>query len=202
MPITSSVSIWTDDDGSARSQQTAQSEIVDKNYFRMLGIRVVQGNAFQTTEPKRPLVALINEAMAYRFSRGSSIIGRTFRRDDAHTEPIEIIGIVRDMRDEAVFYQPFSQVAPSQMSLLVNAPYNPVLVRAIQQEIQTMSSDLALPTVRTLAEQLTLVTSGRRQIATSLSAVSVVGLLRSFEFSKEYYRALAELTRCFLWPYQ
>jgi putative ABC transport system permease protein len=71
--------------------------IVDKDYFRTLGIPLRQGRLF-TDQDRRgaPWVAIINEAMARRFWPGQHPIGKHL--GGGRVPLIEIIGVVADVR--------------------------------------------------------------------------------------------------------
>jgi putative ABC transport system permease protein len=73
---------------------------VSENYFDMLGIRVMAGRTFSTADnlDSAP-VAVVSETMAQRFWPDGNALGARIRvGPDPESTPIEVIGIVRDVR--------------------------------------------------------------------------------------------------------
>jgi hypothetical protein len=89
---------------------------VDPRYFETLGIDFRRGEAFtsrDTAASRR--VGVLSEAMARHYFGDSDPIGRTFYFGRAPGEPITIVGVVRDARQELrtaaplMVYTPLSQ---------------------------------------------------------------------------------------------
>ena len=163
---------------------TAGWDVVTADYFRVLDLPVVQGRGFAVREPARPLVAVVNEAMARRLSPDGQALGARFRIDNASAETLEVIGVVRDAaatgeEPQPVFYQPFSQKYAPQMTLIVRTAHDAVPVDAVRRAIQASSADLVPQGLRTLDEQLEAAVAPRRRSAASLAILSLVGLVLS-----------------------
>ena len=80
-------------------QNDIQEEFVTDDYFRTLGIALVEGRTFgpeDTANSRR--VSVINETLARRFFKGRSPIGQRWSYDDDVSEGFEIVGVVRDAR--------------------------------------------------------------------------------------------------------
>ncbi|HTQ87159.1 MAG TPA: ABC transporter permease [Candidatus Solibacter sp.] len=67
------------------------------DYFRTMGIPFVAGHSFDDAETKH-LQAVISEQAAKRLWGNENPIGRRFRRGDPDEPPIEVAGVVRDVR--------------------------------------------------------------------------------------------------------
>jgi predicted permease len=100
---------------------------VSAAYFSTLGARLVRGRFFQEGEDKsKPLVAIVNEAFAKRFFPGEDPIGKQLARVSSKPAPIEIVGIVDDIREgpldvaiPPVLYTPFNQEPDDEFTLVV-----------------------------------------------------------------------------------
>ena len=81
-------------------------QMVDANYFRTLGIPVVQGRDLtaQDTDEKSPILAIINEAMARRFWPNENPIGRriTLGLPRPDNPWVTIVGIAKDLPHRAI----------------------------------------------------------------------------------------------------
>jgi len=78
---------------------TVASARVSPEYFRTLGVGIVDGRAFTTADtPTTPRVGIINRTMARRFWPGQSPVGKRVHLRDVNNEPIEIVGVVADHR--------------------------------------------------------------------------------------------------------
>jgi len=81
-------------------------QMVDANYFRTLGIPVVQGRDLtaQDTDEKSPIVAIVNEAMARRFWPNENPIGRriTLGLPRPDNPWVTIVGIAKDLPHRAI----------------------------------------------------------------------------------------------------
>jgi predicted permease len=74
---------------------------VDESYFATLGGSIVAGRDFDSRDvPSSPKVAIVTETFAKQFFNGASPVGKRFRLREGKTlgAPIEIIGLVKDMK--------------------------------------------------------------------------------------------------------
>ncbi len=98
------------------SQQT-DFQIVSPQYFRALGIPLVEGRTFTEHDHDRaPLVAVVSRAMADKYWPGESVIGKQVQVNGVKGAPREIVGIVGDVRQrdpelapEPLLYIPYLQ---------------------------------------------------------------------------------------------
>ena len=96
-------------------QPNADFQVITPDYFRALGITLVAGRDFTSSDrANTPRVVIVNQAMVDRYFSGQSPIGRVlmFGRDHRH----EIVGVVADTRyrfveqpAEPAFYLPLEQ---------------------------------------------------------------------------------------------
>jgi len=80
-------------------QNEVQEEFVTNDYFKTLGISLIEGRTFgpEDTATSRS-VSVINETLARRFFRGRSAVGQRWAYDDNVGDGFEIVGVVRDAR--------------------------------------------------------------------------------------------------------
>ncbi len=157
---------------SAADQWKAAIQIVTPDYFETLGIPVLRGRAFDDAdrfgadllegqaETKPPGVAVINEAMARKFWPDGNPVGASiFVFDDkAFAAFRTIVGIVRDVRAEAIaaepaptVYLPFAQHPGRALSLVVRTsrPANQ-LVPDVRERLRAFDPELSIAGVRPL----------------------------------------------------
>lgn len=71
---------------------------VSPSTFETLGIEVIEGRGFTATDGRdAPKVAVINESFARTHFAGESPIGQMFDRTSFVAEPLEIVGVIRDV---------------------------------------------------------------------------------------------------------
>ncbi len=108
----------------ARREPTVMTRIVSEDFFRTLGIPILQGRAFQRSDDGALPVAVISRAMARRYWRDENAIGKRITFDDIGSDPrwLTIVGIAGDVRsmDLSVapgleIYVPFRQRPASSL---------------------------------------------------------------------------------------
>lgn len=125
---------------------------VSANYFTTLGAKLERGRYFHEDEDgSKPRVAIINRALAKEFFAGEDPIGKQFEFITAKPVPVEIVGIVEDIKEgpldttnRSVLYIPFSQ-SPGNYFILVartSQDEKSVLV-AMGQTVQKINPDIA-----------------------------------------------------------
>jgi predicted permease len=86
---------------------TLQNTRVSADYFRTLGIPILQGRGFTSADtPDTPKVIVINETMARRFWKDRSPIGERIHLRTADGPVLEVIGVAADHRIQTVGEQP------------------------------------------------------------------------------------------------
>jgi putative ABC transport system permease protein len=138
----------------------AEVRIISPGYFQTLGIPVLRGRDFDSSDTNgTPLVLVINQALADRyFEKGDNPIGHqllAFRPEAA-----VIVGIVANTRQTGLreppqpeIYQPVSQVGNQfgQMSLVVSTRLPPErLVSAVHGAIGSVDREVPVSNVKTM----------------------------------------------------
>jgi predicted permease len=100
------------------NQERVQINSVGTDFFRTMGIPLLQGRAFTEHDTSSaPTVAVVNQALARRFFPRENPIGQIFEADsDDANGPVQIVGIAADTRyadlraeTPPIFYIPYQQ---------------------------------------------------------------------------------------------
>jgi predicted permease len=72
---------------------------VSTDYFKTMKIDIVKGRAFDDRDRENgPLVSILSERTAGKFWPGQNPIGKRFFRNAGANQPVEVIGVARDVR--------------------------------------------------------------------------------------------------------
>lgn len=164
-------------------------EVVSPGYFHALGVSLTHGRPFAEEDGAgAPRVAIVDEALARRFWRGESPIGKRVAFDNGEKGEAlwrEVVGVVRsvkhyglDATGRMLVYVPSLQEPEPTMTLVVRGQVAPAdLVPAIRREIQSLDSGLPLGDARVLQQLLADSTAPRRLQALLLSVFAATALL-------------------------
>jgi putative ABC transport system permease protein len=168
--------------------QDAEYRVVSPDYFDVMGIPVVRGQAF--TEHDRanvPAVTVINETMARRYFSGEDPIGKRINLGDpAKGSPWRtVVGVVRDIRHESLDKEPYPQMyAPEAqfprrlMTMVARTSGDPLsLVPALRRDLTSLDKDLPLYNLRTMEQVLADSIARRRFQMLLIAAFAGLGLL-------------------------
>ena len=167
----------------------AEELFIGADYFRTLGIPVLQGRHLaETDNPDSPPVALINQTMARRYFPEGDAIGKHIRAGGfGPGDPwITIVGVVGNVKynglnaEEApTIYAPFeqNQIRGSVYILLRTATDPQNLIAAVRHEVEQMDSDLPIANIKT-GEKLLAESVGQPRFNTMLIAIfALIALL-------------------------
>lgn len=149
-------------------QGAANFRVVSPQFFAALKIGVERGRVFSDadTAASQP-VALVNRALAMRYWSGSNPIGqqiwlgKPMGPDNAEPAPRQIVGIVGDIRDEALseppqptVYIPFGQSRSADSgSFIVRTRRAPLLSAAeARAAIRALDADVPLTSIREMRD--------------------------------------------------
>ena len=161
----------------------ANARAASPDYFRTLGIRLVQGRSFDASDnDKSQLVTVINESMARHYWSHASPIGHRISWDNGETWH-KIIGVVADVHefgpqlpagDEAHFA--YAQY-PSISAVLVRTDRDPMLLaNQLRQAIREVDAQTAIPKVTTLEQARQDAVSSPRVLANLLGIFAALAL--------------------------
>ena len=173
-------------------------EGVTARYFETIGMTLIAGRFFNSTETERSArVAVINESLARRISPKGSALGARFSLGAPFSPPgLEVVGIVRDARHGGLREppRPMAFLAANQSTDVLEslAIYTqPGRTRAVAAEIRQLVAQVdpkvSLMTVRTIDQQIDRVLRHEHAVArlagtfggvaVVLAAVGLFGLL-------------------------
>lgn len=141
-------------------QPRASTLAITPDYFRTMGIPLLEGRAFDDRDNAgAPAVAIVNRALARKHWPDSSALGRRLRLSWGDRE-MTIVGVVGDTRHLRLddyglsqLYLPEEQDPQSYHRLLVRSAGDPTLLaNAVRAEVWALDGGLPITEVRTLAE--------------------------------------------------
>ncbi len=178
-------------------RMNVQEEIVTPTYFRTLGIKLVKGRFFDSTDAASTRrVSVINETMAKRYFKGVDPIGRhwTYGRPVDRNAP-EIVGVVadthhNDLREAAPVFA-YTMVAqgdladeggernvPYLSSLELRTVGQPAAMGAtIRRVLRESEPRLPVVDITTMNERADKLTREERLVAYLTTAFSAIALL-------------------------
>jgi putative ABC transport system permease protein len=131
---------------------------VSPAYFETLRVPLQTGRAFLSTDTSSaPRVAIVNRTMADRYWPQGAI-GRTFRVNSDAAAPVQVIGVVADVKnygamqdDSPFFYLPIAQHPTPHVTLHVRSTLPPATVfAAVMSQIHAVAPDVIPYGVQTL----------------------------------------------------
>jgi putative ABC transport system permease protein len=170
-------------DKGAAQTQSVEARTVSKEYFQVMGIRLIEGAGF-TLQDKQgaPAVVIINQTMARRFWPNESAVGMRLKSGGLTSDApwATVKGVVTDsvqgfqLNDSIIpeVYIPHAQ-APyccRRMNLIMRTNVDPAsLISSIKREIQSLYKDQPVYEIQTMEEVIARSTGARRFAMTLLS---------------------------------
>jgi predicted permease len=144
---------------------TAAWNVVAPGFFDTVGMHLMRGRDFTEQDNESALqVAIINETMAQCFFRDEDPIGKRFGKGRDTGYPLEIVGVVKDAKDNAlrdgnrrIFYVPYRQDIPhlDSMCVAVRATGDRAgLLARISQELTGIDPNVPLLRISSVEEQV------------------------------------------------
>jgi predicted permease len=143
-------------DASINAHLMASAIMVSPNFFRTLGIPLVQGREFSDVDDEHhPRLAIINRSLAKRLFPDGNVVGQTIRFSILpEHQSIQVVAVADDarvvnLRDATVpvLYLCSLQEQSQAGNLIVRTKQSPeVLARAASQQIESLGHEYALQT--------------------------------------------------------
>lgn len=144
-------------------QPLADIRLVSPAYFRTIGIPLRAGRTFDEASDRTRPIAVVSAMTAERAWPGQNPLGKRFRTRGGTTPPIEVVGVVGDVRGVSLnrdpnltVYLPYWQLQWSDQfsfSLVVRAAADvATLSSAVRSAIQRLDPELPVGAVRTMDE--------------------------------------------------
>jgi putative ABC transport system permease protein len=163
------------------------------DYFRALGIPRKLGRLFEPSDrPGAPRVAIVNETFVRRYFPGESPLGKRVTMDDGSNSPVEIVGVVGDVRHfgldaeiPAELFVPFPQAVKDywdwtnrSLAFTLRASGDPsALLPAVRREVSAADPDLPVFDVKTGDQLMADSVSARLATARLLAVFAFTALL-------------------------
>lgn len=151
-------------DPKLRSRISIYRVRVEPDFFVTMEIALTRGRLFSDFDnhPKAPKVAIINEAAARHFFGGEDPIGKRFGTTPEASSDIEIVGVVEDVKYNALrepppptMYQPYAQDRVGTMSFIVRTASDPaVLMGSIREAVRQVDDSVPLMDMSTQTDQI------------------------------------------------
>lgn len=156
------------------------------NYFRTVGIPLIQGREFDSRDTGGTMVVIINESLAKRFWPGGDALGKRIKIGVAEREPwLTIVGVVGDVHNEALetapgfdTYEPHAQRPWSLMNVVVRTSGSPSAIAPLLRGVLRESDPgILVWSVGTMDERVRASLAPRRFTAGVLTAFGGAALL-------------------------
>jgi predicted permease len=141
----------------------AQVNSIALDYFRTVGIHLLQGRVFETTDiASGPKVAIVNQTFARRYLHGDATEGWRFHYPDDLSAKYQIVGIlsdarVNDIREAAppVIYFPIAQNPGNIDGLEIRTAGEPKwIAEQIRHAIATVDNRIPIINITTVADEV------------------------------------------------
>ena len=162
-------------------------QAVNTDYFRILGIPLLDGQMFPDQGHDSPSVVIINRTLARQHLDEDQAIGRKIRLGGPQAPWLTIIGIVEDFKNvglaaepEPEAYRPYQQFPLLQsMHLLARtSTSDPLsLISPIRREVLAMDPEQPLAEIQTLDRRLMTSIAQQRFVMSILVSFAILGLL-------------------------
>jgi predicted permease len=136
---------------------------VSSAYFATLQARLFRGRYFgETDDASKPRVAIVNRSLAGEYFAGEDPIGKQIYYDSAPDKPMEIVGIVDDIKEgpiqspnTPVLYVPFEQNPVDWFAILMRTSLREqTVLTAIAPAVHQIDRDIAVSNIASMTEQI------------------------------------------------
>jgi predicted permease len=168
--------------------RSAFTNMITPGYFHTFGIRMLHGRDFTDLDgPDGRRVAIINRSMARLYFGDRDPLGETIGFSSERDKRITVVGLVDDthqmnLREQApaIVYTPLAQEpeAPWWMNFELRTAQDPAgLATAATAAARSVSKDVVIRYVRTMAQQVNASLIRERLLATLSGGFAVLALL-------------------------
>jgi putative ABC transport system permease protein len=166
----------------SKLEPLADYRFVTPDYWTAMGVPLKQGRFFRESEKDAP-VAIVSERAAQFLWPGRGPIGRHVIGTGYNKPPLEVIGVVADVRASVeqeppmTVYEPYNLVSPIGISIVVrtlgdSAP----VIRSMRAALRAADPDMALAPIKTM-DQIVGESVASRRFETTLAAAFALAAL-------------------------
>jgi putative ABC transport system permease protein len=158
---------------------------VSPNYFRTMGIPLIQGRTFTDQDNlSHSRVVIIDESFARNFFRNEDPIGHHLQIPNASAVPREIVGVVGgvletglDQQPRPTIYFPIGQTSDQTMSLVVRTSLpTATILPAIKIAIWSVDREQPVFEIRTMNQIISEITAAQRVASWALDIFAFLAL--------------------------
>jgi macrolide transport system ATP-binding/permease protein len=169
-----------------RENFTSTMDTVDEGYFQTMGIPILRGRAFLTTDTAdAPRVAIVNAHFAKHYWPGGDAVGKHIRLDNSAGVPLEIVGVAETIKYQTMtdpmdfVYLPLAQHPVARMVLMLRSSGDPLqLVQPVKDAVRSLDPNLPMLQTRTYEDfYLNQAVKGPGIAIQLVSTMGLVGLL-------------------------
>ena len=168
-----------------RQPQEIPWNVVDVGFFQMLGVPLLHGRVFDERDgPDDPFRAVVTEAFATGLFGRVDIVGESYRSESSPDEPVEIIGVVGNVKVRSLDEEPRAAVFWSLTQSLTSSVY--ALVRTgggvaaalgpLREAIQAVDARIPILGLSTMEAHLGETLTQQRLISSILLMVGAFAL--------------------------
>jgi len=160
---------------------------VGAGFFELLGARVLRGRVFDAHDTLHSRsVAVINQSLQQRYFGGQDPVGRVIRIGAANSRDAEIVGVVRDIRNNTIeekpepyIFLPYAQAANwAEATFMVETVGDPLhYANAIRRAGLEVSPEVEIAPPTTLESIVQERLQGSRATATAVGILALLGLV-------------------------
>jgi predicted permease len=159
---------------------------VAPEYFSTLGVAIVQGRNFASTDTKTsPKVAIVNEAFARKFWPNESAVGKVFHNRSLDGPRFEIVGVCADYKVSTVGEKPtpyvhyaYAQNPTTGETIIARGRGDAAaLLAGMRRELSALEPNAVLLDNQTMDAQVDMTLMPARMGAISISIVGIVAML-------------------------
>ncbi|HET6850685.1 MAG TPA: ABC transporter permease [Pyrinomonadaceae bacterium] len=157
------------------------------NYFRAMGIPLVQGREFDDRDTGgKPDVVIVNQKMAQRYWPTGDAVGKRIKIGPPEREPwLTIVGVVGnvnhtglDTEPDLATYEPHAKRPWSSMTVLVRTNGDPLsLAVPVQRELKNAEKEILIEDVVTMNRRLDLSVAPQRMNVVLLGTFAFIALV-------------------------
>ncbi len=160
--------------------------VVTPGYFNAIGMSLRRGRGFTAGDNEHsPRVVIINDTFARRFFPNQEVIGQRIAFYGAADKPLEIVGIVGDVRDNDLdkvagpgFYAPYAQDPFPVMGIVLRSAAEPAaLTAAVRSEVMQLDPAQPITDLKTIEQRIYERTSPKRIMTVMMGVFAGIALL-------------------------
>jgi putative ABC transport system permease protein len=166
--------------------QSASSISVSADYFRTMGIPIIQGRGFtEHDDAGAPKVVILNQTMAHQFFPNENAIGRRMVMGQGANALASVVGVVGDVKNRGLdaqaqpaFFVPFSQSPDSTMEVALLTAVEPTsMTTAVRNAVAGIDPEQPVFDISTMDERLAASVAPRRFNLVLLASFALLAML-------------------------